>query len=136
MTSTTHSGTTFSTGIATPNSNSSTTYLTTTSADNTGLSNQLYYNSGLGFLTTMSTTDFTLNSSFMENNTKQPQQVQVAVFEIERNEDLEVISTQHVHTFWIEHKPKSDLKLVVAKKLAKDVDLDKIVTKELTRIIF
>lgn len=139
MTSTTHSGTTFGTGTAAPNSNSSITYGTITIAGNTGtgLSGQnYYYYDGTGLINTMSTTNFTLNSSFMENNTKQPQQVQVVVFEIERNEDLEVISTKHVSTLWIEHKPKADLKLVVAKKLAKDVDLDKIVIKELTRITF
>jgi hypothetical protein len=76
------------------------------------------------------------NNYIMENNTSQPQQVQVAVFEIERNEDLEVVSTKHVDTFWIEQKPKSDLKFAVAKKLAKDVDLDKIVIRETFRVSF
>lgn len=76
------------------------------------------------------------NNYIMENNTSQPQQVQVAVFEIERNEDLEVVSTKHVDTFWIEQKPKSDLKFAVAKKLAKDVDLDKIIIRELFRVSF
>lgn len=137
MTPITHSGTIFSTGTAAPNSNSSITYRTTTIAGNTGtgLSGQYYYDS-TELLNTLSTTNFTLISSYMENNTSQPQQVQVVVFEIERDEKLAVTSTKHVNTFWIEHKPKADLKLAVAKKLAKDVDLDKIVIKEMFRVSF
>lgn len=76
------------------------------------------------------------NSYYMENNSTQPQQVQVAVFEIERDNKLQVTSTKHIDTFWVEQKPKADLKLVVAKKLAKDVDLDKIVIKEMFRVFF
>jgi hypothetical protein len=75
-------------------------------------------------------------SNHMENNTFQPQQVKVAVFEIERDEVLQVISTQFLTAFWVEHKPKANLTLAVAKKLAKDVDLDKIIIKEIFRITF
>ena len=81
--------------------------------------------------------DFTPSTiNLMENNTSQPQQVKVAVFEIERNEDQEVISTKFVKELWLEHKPKANLTLAVAKELAKDVDLDKIVIRELNRISF
>jgi hypothetical protein len=81
--------------------------------------------------------DFTPSTiNLMENNTSQPQQVKVAVFEIERNEDQEVVSTKFVKELWLEHKPKANLTLAVAKDLAKDVDLDKIVIRELNRISF
>jgi hypothetical protein len=97
-------------------------YFTVNSNDTLGTINTIQFNT----------------SNYMENNSSQPQQVQVAVFEISNwNENLlNPISTQHVSTFWIEQKPKTDLKLIIAKKLAKEVDLDKIVIKELTRISF
>jgi hypothetical protein len=79
---------------------------------------------------------FSATSNYMENNSSQPQQVKVAVFEIERDEDQKVISTQFISEFWIEHKPKANLTLAVAKKLAKDVDLDKIIIKEIYRTTF
>lgn len=97
--------------------------------------NQIFTVNGSGTYSTVSTFEIN-NSSYMENNTAQPQQVQVAVFEIERDEKLIVISTKHVDTFWIEQKPKADLKLAVAKKLAKEVDLDKIVVREMFRVSF
>lgn len=89
-----------------------------------------------GTYSTVNIEQIRISDSYMENNTSQPQQVQVVVFEIERDEKLTVISTKHVDTFWIEQKPKADLKFAVAKKLAKDVDLDKIVIKETFRVSF
>jgi hypothetical protein len=120
----------------------STSGLTGLTSTNTGL---IYnptatpLNAGIPYCIDSSTSyiNFTLSTTnLMENNTSQPQQVQVAVFEIERNEDQQVVSTKLVKEFWLEHKPKANLTLAVAKELAKDVDLDKIVIRELSRISF
>jgi hypothetical protein len=79
----------------------------------------------------------TVSNNYMENNSTQPQQVKVVVFELEYNDDLKVTSTKFIDEFWVEQKPKADLKLAVAKKLVnKDVDLDKIVIRELFRASF
>jgi hypothetical protein len=77
------------------------------------------------------------NLSNMENNSSQPHQVKVAVFEVEHNDKLTVVSTHFIGEFWIEQKPKTDLKMAVAKKLDKEkVDFEKIVIKELIRVSF
>lgn len=79
----------------------------------------------------------TVSNNYMENNSTQPQQVKVAVFQIEHNDDSKVTSTLFVDEFWIEQKPKADLKMAVAKRLThKDVDLSKIVIRELFRASF
>jgi len=108
--------------------------LTTTATVGTGLT----INNSNGTYSTTISPNFTFStlSDYMENNSSQPQQVKVAVFEIERDEDQKVISTQFINEFWIEHKSKANLTLTVAKKLAKEVDLDKIVIKELSRVFF
>jgi predicted nucleic acid-binding protein len=110
---------------------------TTTTLTGLGLTGTISTN-GLNTYSTTVSPDFIFStiSNYMENNTSQSQQVKVAVFEIERDEDQKVISTQFINEFWIEHKPKANLTLAVAKKLAKDVDLDKIVIKELSRTTF
>ena len=90
----------------------------TTASTTTWPSNKFLVNNN-GTYSTVNLGQISISNNYiMENNTSQPQQVQIAVFEIERNEDLEVVSTKHVDTFWIEQKPKSDLKFAVAKKLA------------------
>lgn len=98
--------------------------------------NQVLTVNSNGTYSTVNVGQISISDSYMENNTAQPQQVQVAVFEIKRDEKLIVTSTKHVDTFWIEQKPKADLKLSVAKKLTKEVDLDKIVVRELFRVSF
>ena len=79
----------------------------------------------------------TVSNNYMENNSTQPQQVKVVVFELEYNDDLKVTSITFIDEFWVEQKPKADLKMIVAKRLAhKDDDLSKIVIRELFRASF
>jgi len=65
----------------------------------------------------------TINFSNQNSNNMTPNQVQVAVFTITRDEDTnEINSTKFVKELWIEQKNGTSIDLLVAKQLGNDFD--------------
>lgn len=74
-------------------------------------------------------------------NQNNMQQVKVGVFKVTRSEETQkVIGTQLLKEMWVEVKPNTDLKLVVASKLTKEdlqgADLSELDIRELTTVSF
>ena len=112
---------------------------TTTGA--TGTQGTTIYISDGGILTGNTSNNYSYNwapiAGKLNSNKMTPNQVQVAVFTITRDEDTnEINSTKFVKELWIEQKNGTSIDLLVAKQLGNDFDPELTIINVLRTVSF